>query len=239
MVPNVGGVSSSALMILMFFALRGSRVQPVSLSNWHSDQLASANDYGIKNLTFCIRQSPDKAVSFRMVINNCSHLGKNPRINAVSLRQISHRTGKVTSLPGVNYGDLKTFGLKRTGYGGLPSTQKAISCCLSSAMMKSKPSAPLFNSVAGGNIQRCFGHIGIDTKWIWQTHYCPFLLMRYGVRTTVRVSDEWLSVCAICLHTGLNPKGHQAAYVLPNLFSAHDNEEPGYKVEEYPQRSGA
>ncbi|MCT6077831.1 hypothetical protein NGF72_21775 [Escherichia coli] len=79
----------------MFFALRGSRVQPVSLSNWYSDQLASANDYGIKNLTFCIRQSPDKAVSFRMVINNCSHLGKNPRINAVSLRQISHRTGKV------------------------------------------------------------------------------------------------------------------------------------------------
>ena len=66
-----------------------------------------------------------------------------------------------------------------------------------------------FNSVAGGNIQRCFGHIGIDTKWIWQTHYCPFLLMRYGVRTTVRVSDEWLSVCAICLHTGLNPKGHR------------------------------
>lgn len=96
-----------------------------------------------------------------------------------------------------------------------------------------------FNSVAGGNIQRCFGHIGIDTKWIWQTHYCPFLLMRYGVRTTVRASDEWLSVCAICLHTGLNPKGHQAAYVLPNLFSAHDNEEPGYKVEEDPQRSGA
>ena len=48
-----------------------------------------------------------------------------------------------------------------------------------------------FNSVAGGNIQRCFGHIGINTKWIWQTHYCPFLLMRYGVRTTVRVSDEW------------------------------------------------
>ena len=42
----------------------------------------------------------------------------------VSLRQISHRTGKVTSLPGVNYGDLKTFGLKRTGYGGLPSTQR-------------------------------------------------------------------------------------------------------------------
>lgn len=66
-----------------------------------------------------------------------------------------------------------------------------------------------FNSVAGGNIQRCFGHIGINTKWIWQTHYCPFLLMRYGVRTTVRVSDEWLSVCAICLHMGLNPKGHQ------------------------------
>lgn len=53
--------------------------------------------------------------------------------------------------------------------------------------------------------------------------------MRYGVLTTVRVSDEWLSVCAICLHTGLNPKGHQAAYALPNLFAAHDNEEPRYK----------
>ncbi len=53
--------------------------------------------------------------------------------------------------------------------------------------------------------------------------------MRYELRTTVRVSDEWLSVCAICLHTGLNPKGHQAAYALPNLFAAHDNEEPRYK----------
>lgn len=62
--------------INVFFALRVSRVQPVLLSNWHCDQLVSANDYGIKNLTFCIRQSPDKAVSFRMVINNCSHLGK-------------------------------------------------------------------------------------------------------------------------------------------------------------------
>ncbi len=93
--------------------------------------------------------------------------------------------------------------------------------------------------VSSSNIQRCFGHIGINTKWIWQTHYCPFLQMRYGVRTTVRVSDEWLSVCAICLHMGLNPKGHQAAYALPNLFAAHDNEEPGYKVEEDPQRSGA
>lgn len=110
--------------INVFFALRVSRVQPVLLSNWHCDQLVSANDYGIKNLTFCIRQSPDKAVSFRMVINNCSHLGKKTRIMRVSLRQISHRTGKVTSLPGVNYGDLKTFGLKRTGYGGLPSTQR-------------------------------------------------------------------------------------------------------------------
>ncbi|PSY47395.1 hypothetical protein C7B19_24565 [Escherichia coli] len=53
--------------------------------------------------------------------------------------------------------------------------------------------------------------------------------MRYELLTTVRVSDEWLSVCAICLHTGLNPKGHQAAYALPNLFAAHDNEEPRYK----------
>ncbi len=66
-------------------------------------------------------------------------------------------------------------------------------------------------------------------KRIWLTHYYPSLQMRYELRTTVRVSDEWLSVCAICLHTGLNPKGHQAAYALPNLFAAHDNEEPRYK----------
>lgn len=58
--------------------------------------------------------------------------------------------------------------------------------------------------------------------------------MRYELRTTVRVSDEWLSVCAICLHTGLNPKGHQAAYALPNLFAAHDNEEPRYKGQAAP-----
>nr|WP_252354786.1 hypothetical protein [Escherichia coli] len=64
------------ILLRLPWALRVSRVQPVLLSNWHCDQLVSANDYGIKNLTFCIRQSPDKAVSFRMVINNCSHLGK-------------------------------------------------------------------------------------------------------------------------------------------------------------------
>lgn len=29
------------------------------------------------------------------------------------------------------------------------------------------------------------------------THDYPSLQMRYGVLTTVRVSDEWLSVCAI------------------------------------------
>ncbi|ELG44756.1 hypothetical protein WGU_01356 [Escherichia coli KTE90] len=83
--------------------------------------------------------------------------------------------------------------------------------------------------VSSSNVQSCFRNINTHTKRIWLTHYYPFLQMRYELRTTVRVSDEWLSVCAICLHTGLNPKGHQAAYALPNLFAAHDNEEPRYK----------
>lgn len=39
----------------------------------------------------------------------------------------------------------------------------------------------------------CFGNINSHTDWIWQTHYYPSLQIRYGVRTTVRLSDEWLS----------------------------------------------
>ncbi len=87
------------------------------------------------------------------------------------------------------------------------------------------------SDISSSNVQSCFRNINTHTKRIWLTHYYPSLQMRYELRTTVRVSDEWLSVCAICLHTGLNPKGHQAAYALPNLFAAHDNEEPRYKGE--------
>lgn len=62
-----------------FSALRGSKVQPVSLSNQHSDQLPSANYHCIENLTFYIRQSPDKTAAFRMAIDNLSHLRKYSR----------------------------------------------------------------------------------------------------------------------------------------------------------------
>ena len=112
----------------------------------------------------------------------------------------------------------------------------------SSAMMKSTPSAPLATEnrsivLLAAISSVVLDNIGINTKWIWQTHYCPFLLMRYGVRTTVRVSDEWLSVCAICLHMGLNPKGpglHTLCQICSLLMITKNR---GYKVED-PQRSG-
>ncbi len=68
-----------------FSALLMSQIQPVSFSNQHCNQLPSANYHGIENLTFSIRQSPNKAASFRMAINNLGHLRKCSRINTVSL----------------------------------------------------------------------------------------------------------------------------------------------------------
>ena len=54
----------------------------------------------------------------------------------------------------------------------------------------------LSNITAGSDVQCGFGNIDAHTKWIWLTHFYPSLQIRYGIRTTVRVSDEWLSVCA-------------------------------------------
>lgn len=56
--------------------------------------------------------------------------------------------------------------------------------------------------------------------------------MRYGVRTTVRVSDEWLSVCAICLHMGLNPKGHQLHTLcqICSLLMITKNQDTRWKI---------
>ncbi|WP_334472519.1 3'-5' exonuclease [Arsenophonus sp. PmNCSU2021_1] len=42
--------------------------------------------------------------------------------------------------------------------------------------------------------------------------YYPSLQIRYELRTTVRVSDEWLSVCIIRFATGYKPQG-QSDYI--------------------------
>ena len=181
-------------------------MQSVTLSHQHRNQLASANHHRSKGLTFSIRQCPDKAFPLRVTINNLSHLREDSGINSVGLRKISHCTGEVTGLPGIDHGNLKTFGLKRTGHrnfqptsglhqnqsNGVPSQSgnnrvKAIRVIAD---------CKLSNITAGSDVQCGFGNIDAHTKWIWLTHFYPSLQIRYGIRTTVRVSDEWLGVCA-------------------------------------------
>lgn len=53
--------------------------------------------------------------------------------------------------------------------------------------------------------------------------------MRYGVRTTVRVSDEWLSVCAERLFTGYKPQETTGCIHLAKSNRCYLNQFPRYK----------
>ena len=182
-------------------------MQPVSLGNQHRNQLPPTNYHCSENLTFSIRQCSDKAFPLRMPVENLSHLGKHSGINTISFREVSHGAGKVTSLSGVNHGKLKTFCLKRTDYGGFKS-----SICLHLKPRKGGPSPlskdgvqnlpliadrKIFKKPAGGKCPYRFCKLHNHPKQTTGHHYYPPPHKRYGVLTTVRVSDEWLSVCAI------------------------------------------
>lgn len=199
-----------------FPALGMRGMQPVTLSHQHRNQLASAYHHRSKNLPFCIRQLPDKAFPLRVTINDLCHLRKHPGINTVSLCQISHGPGKVTSLPGIDHSDFKTVCLERAGYcsfkatSGLHQNQRnrAFSQFSSNGIKTIRviTYSELRKLTGCSYVQCCFGNINSHTEWIWLTHYYPSLQMRSGVRTTVWVSDEWLGICASRLLTGYEPQ---------------------------------
>ncbi|CAI2518485.1 Uncharacterised protein [Serratia ficaria] len=198
-----------------FPALGMCGMQPVTLSHQHRNQLASAHHHRSKNLPFSIRQLPDKAFPLRVTINDLCHLREHSGVNTVSLCQISHGTGKVAGLSGVNDSNVKPFSLKRAGHGGFKpasslhqNQRNGVFSQFSNNGIKTirvVTCSELYKLTGCSNVQCCFGNINSHTEWIWLTHYYPSLQMRSGVRTTVRVSDEWLSVCASRLLTGYEP----------------------------------
>lgn len=68
-----------------FSALRVGRVQPVTLSDQHGDQLPSVHYHCSENLTFSIRQCPNKTFSLWMAIENFSHCQRHYRQKTVQL----------------------------------------------------------------------------------------------------------------------------------------------------------
>ncbi|MGW9796979.1 hypothetical protein ACUW9M_005287, partial [Serratia sp. 121840015-2] len=187
----------------------------VTLSGKHCDQLAAPHHYCQKNLSFSIRDGADKAFSLRMSVKYLRHLSQHHSVNAVSFRQVPHGTSKVSGLLWVDNGNLKAFSLKRAGNGSFEPAGGFHQNQSNSVLPQLgnnciEPISGIFDSemrniTGSDDIQSGLRHVDPHTDLIWQTHYYPSLQIRYGVRTTVRVSDEWLGVCAIRLASGCIP----------------------------------
>lgn len=217
-------------------------VKSVSFCNKHPHQLSAASYQSGQNLTLIVRQGQNESFSLRMVIDYIRHLGERSGINAIGFRKVSHRPTKISGLSGVNNSDFVTFSLKTIGHWGFKAA------CSLHQNQRNRDAFQGLNylfetigaiydskrSFAGShaNIEGSLSNINTNTDLIWLTHYYPSLHIRIEVPTTVRVSDEWLSSCAIGSTSGfLIPWLSSSCMSLAKSFRCYFNRSLRYKAE--------